>query len=142
MRKEITMTIHEFMEVQRGNLTVDEVVQANDMERIAGKILKNNKLRRATITTIALINMTVVAHADESAQAIAQIQKAEHSIVPILLEIIGAICTVCCIAEIGKSVMTRKGVDIGQIILKYIMAFAGASCVPWAFELIRKIFEY
>lgn len=142
MRKEITMTIHEFMEVQRGNLTLDEIVQAKDIEIIAGKILKNNKLRRTTITAIALINMTMVAYADETAQAVAQIHKAENSITPILLEIIGAVCTVCCIAEIGKSVMTRKGVDIGQIIIKYIMAFAGACCVPWAFRLIRSIFAY
>ena len=138
--KEITMSINQFMEMERGNLTLKEIVQANDLETIAGKILKNPKLKCMVVTSIALINMNMVAYADESSQAIAQIQNAENKIVPVILAIIGSICTIACIAEIGKSVMTRKGSDIGQIIMKYLLAFAGSCAVPWMFRIIRGMF--
>ena len=138
--KEITMSINQFMEMERGNLTLKEIVQANDLETIAGKILKNPKLKCMVVTSIAFINMNMVAYADESSQAIAQIQNAENKIVPVILAIIGSICTIACIAEIGKSVMTRKGSDIGQIIMKYLLAFAGSCAVPWMFRIIRGMF--
>lgn len=141
MKKEITMSINQFMEIERGNLSLDDIVQATDLETIAGKILKNTKLKHLTITTIALINMNITAHADETSQAISQIQQAENKIVPVILAIIGTICTIACIAQIGKSVMTRKGDDIGQIVMRYVLAFAGACSVPWMFRIIRSIFK-
>lgn len=140
--KEITMSIHEFMEIQRGNLNLNEIINNNNLESIAGEILKNKRLTKIVITITALINMKIIAYAnDETTQAIAQIQGAENKIVPVLLAIIGTICTIACIAEIGKSVITKKGSDIGQIIMKYILAFCGSCAVPWAFRIIRNMFK-
>lgn len=141
MSKEITMTINQFMEMERGNLDLKQIIQNNNLESICGEILKNKQLTNFVVTTTALINMSVVVHADETTQAIAQIQGAENKIVPVILAIIGAICTIACIAEIGKSVITKKGSDIGQIIMKYILAFSGACAVPWAFRIIRGMFK-
>jgi uncharacterized membrane protein YeaQ/YmgE (transglycosylase-associated protein family) len=142
MCKEITMTINQFMEIERGNLTFKEIKQSNDLELMAGKILKNKKLTRFVVTTTSLICISLKASANENtAQAVAQIQSAENQIIPVILAVIGAICTIACIAEIGKSLITKKGSDIGQIIMKYILAFAGACAVPWIFRIIRGMFK-
>jgi hypothetical protein len=141
MCKEITMTINQFMEMERGNITLKQITKDNDIELIAGKILENKKLTRFVIVTTALVCMSIKAHANETAQAITQIQSAENQIVPVILAIIGSICSIACIGEIGKSLITKKGADIGQIIMKYILAFAGASAVPWIFRIIRGMFK-
>jgi hypothetical protein len=141
MSREITMSIHEFMEMERGNITLKEIAHNNDLEYIAGKILKDKQLTRFVVVSTALICMSIKAHANETTEAIAQIQNAENQIVPVILAIIGSICTIACIGEIGKSLITKKGADIGQIIMKYILAFAGGCAVPWIFRIIRGMFK-
>lgn len=142
MSKEITMSFKQFFEKERGNITLDSIIKENDLESMAGKILKNKKLTKIVVTITALINMSISVHADETTQqAVAQIQNAENQIVPVVLAIIGAICSIACMAEIGKSVITKKGNDIGQIIMKYILAFVGSCAVPWAFRIIRGMFK-
>jgi hypothetical protein len=141
MNKEVTMSIHEFMEINRKNLTLEDLVKNENLNLIVGEILKNKKLTRIVVVTTALINISIKAHANETAQAIAQIQSAENQIVPVILAVIGAICTIACIGEIGKSLISKKGSDIGQIIMKYILAFAGSCAVPWIFRIIRGMFK-
>ena len=66
MKKELTMTIHDFMEVQRGNKTYEDF-ELKELDKIAGIILNNRKARRMTITLIASINMAMMqqmVHAD------------------------------------------------------------------------------
>jgi uncharacterized membrane protein YeaQ/YmgE (transglycosylase-associated protein family) len=135
------MTINQFMEIERGNLTLDKIIQSNDLDLISGKILKNKKLTKFIVTTTALICMSIEVYADDTAQAVSQIQSAENQIIPVILAVIGAICTIACMAEIGKSLITKKGADIGQVIMKYILAFAGACSVPWIFRIIRGMFK-
>jgi hypothetical protein len=141
MCKEITMSIHEFTEMERGNITLKQITQNNNIESVAGKILKDKQLTRFVVVSTALICMSIKAHANETTEAIAQIQNAENQIVPVILAIIGSICTIACIGEIGKSLITKKGADIGQIIMKYILAFAGGCAVPWIFRIIRGMFK-
>lgn len=142
MSKEITMTINQFMEIQRGNMSLENLLNNNNLEELAGEILKNKRLTKFVVITTALINMSINVYAnDETAKAVAQIQSAENQIVPVILAVIGAICTIACIAEIGKSLISKKGNDIGQIIMKYILAFAGSCAVPWIFRIIRGMFK-
>jgi hypothetical protein len=85
MSREITMSIHEFMEMERGNITLKEIAHNNDLEYIAGKILKNKQLTRFVVVSTAFVCMSVKAHANETAQAVAQIQSAENQIIPVIL---------------------------------------------------------
>jgi hypothetical protein len=141
MSKEITMSIHEFMEMERGNITLKQITQNNDLESIASKIVKNKQLTRFVVVSTAFICMSINAYANETTEAISQIQNAENQIVPVILAIIGSICTICCIAQIGKSLITSKGADVGQIVMRYVLAFAGSCAVPWIFRIIRGMFK-
>lgn len=142
MSKEISMSINQFLEFERGNMSLKEIYKENEIESFLEKIKKNKEFYKMIVINLAVLNMNyMVVHADESVQAIKQIHEAENKIIPVILAIVGAICTICCIGEIGKSVMNKKGADIGQIVMKYLMAFAGACAVPWAFRLIADIFK-
>lgn len=141
MCKEITMSMHDFMEMERGNLNLKQIIDNYNLEDIVGRILKNKQLTRFVIVSTALICISVRTYANETTDAIAQIQNAENQIVPVILAIIGSICTICCIAQIGKSLITSKGTDVGQIVMRYVLAFAGSCAVPWIFRIIRGMFK-
>lgn len=143
MNREITMTIHEFMEVQRGNLTFEELdINTLDkkLEHISGKILKNPKLKKAVIVGIAYMNMAVNAYAESgTSQAIAQVNKARNEIVGVLQAVAVAICIIMCILHIGKALMSNRDSEIGSIIMKYLMAVVGICLCPRVFEWIGRL---
>jgi hypothetical protein len=141
--KEIKMSIHDFMEVQRGNLTyadLDLDTLDKKLEKIAGEILKDPKLKRAVVVGIAYISIAVEAHAESgTSQAIAQVNHARNEIVGVLLAVALAICIIMCILEIGKALMSNRSSDISSIIMKYLAAVIGVCLCPRIFEWIGKL---
>lgn len=141
--KEITMSIHEFMEVQRGNLTyadLDLNTLDNKLEHIAGEILKNPKLKRAVVAGIAYMNMAIEVYAESgTANAIAQVNHARNEIVGVLQAVALAICIIMCILEIGKALMSNRSADISSIIMKYLAAVIGVCLCPRIFEWIGRL---
>lgn len=129
--KEVTMSFKQFFEMERGNLSLDEIAKENNLETIAERILKNDRLKKFTITTIALMNMSTVVYASDNTRALTSIIT-----IPVLIEIMGAICVINCVIEILKSVINKKSINT-DIILKYIMAFVGSCSIPFAFKLIQ-----
>lgn len=133
--KEITMSIHEFMEIQRGNLTLDD----NDwktLDKFAGEILKNPKLKVAVLTSIAYMNMQLCAYAGTEMD---NLRSAKNEIVMVLQICIGIICIVMCLLEIGKSLIGNRSSDISSIIMKYGSALVGVCLIPKIFTWIARI---
>ena len=150
MSKSITMSIHQYMEYERGNLTLSEIQKDNrkmhELEKCAGIILNNPKLKRMVLFTIASLSTvgTKFAYAaqqnEATSQAIATIHGAEAQIIPILQVGVGALCTIMVIVEVSKALIGRRSADIAQIFIKYIMAYISIAGAPWIFNLIRNIF--
>nr|DAN05427.1 MAG TPA: Cag pathogenicity island protein [Caudoviricetes sp.] len=149
MKKELTMSIHEFMEVQRGNLTYKDIrklrqEENKELDRIAGIILNNPKARRMTITLIASINMAMMEQmvfADAAGEAAARFNQAENTVVNILQIAIGCICTVACLFDLAKCIISKDKGDVWGIVLKYVFIYIGAFATPWVFKLIKDIFS-
>ncbi|NFO89030.1 hypothetical protein FDC58_16850 [Clostridium botulinum] len=143
MSKEITMTFNQFFEMERGILSLDEIVQANNLETIAGEILKNNRLRRCAVTFIALVNSALPVFAEEpdATIAVANIHRATNTLLDVLQEGIYSLCILGCVMEIGKAIVGRRKESIPNIIFKYILAFGAIYFLPWIFDLIKLIFS-
>lgn len=149
MKKELAMSISEFMEVQGGNLTYKDIKKLrkeenSELDRIAGIILNNPKARRMTITLIASINMAMMeqmVYADAASEAAARFGEAERTIVGILQIAIGAVCTVACLFDLAKCVISKEKGDVWGIVLKYVFIYIGAFATPWVFRLIKDIFS-
>lgn len=142
--KEIKMSIHDFMEVQRGNLTyadLDLNTLDKKLEKISGKILKNPKLKKIVVVGIAYMNMAVKAYAESGAtsEAIKQVNYARNEVVGVLQAVALAICIIMCILEIGKALMSNRSSDISSIIMKYLAAVIGICLCPRIFEWIGKL---
>lgn len=132
--KEITMSIHDFMEIQRGNLTLEEL-DLDTLDKIAGEILKNPKLKTAVITSIAYMNMNMRVYADE----MGELRNAKAEVVMVLQICIVIICIVMCLLNIAKSLIGGRSTDIGEIVMKYLAATVGTCLVPKVFTWIAHL---
>lgn len=138
MSREITMTINQYLEMERGTLTLNEIMRENDMESIAGKILANPQLKKFTITLIASLSFCAEAFAEEDAVSTAcrKVGAATGNIIKILQFAIGKVCIIACILEIGKSLIAKRREEIPQIGMKYFIAYLIVKLIPWLFNLI------
>jgi hypothetical protein len=55
--REITMSVNQFFEMENGNISLEDIIRNNNLEHLATKIMNNKKLRRFTVTFIAMANM-------------------------------------------------------------------------------------
>lgn len=139
MSKNITMSINQFLEVQRGEKTYKDIEIENGLESLATKIINDDRLRRITVFTIAGLNYMSVAAADAS-QAVAKIDNAGTMFLGIVQSIGRWLCLIGCVMEILKCVMNGTSKDVGRIMLKYLLIFASIYLMPFAFDLIKEIF--
>lgn len=139
MSKEITMSIKQFMEVQRGEKTYKDIETENGLESLAGRILNDDRLRKLTVFTIAALNYSSKAFADTS-EAVVKINSGGFMILGIIQTLGYWLCIISCIMEILKCVMNGSSKDVGKIILKYLLIFGSLYLMPWLFDLIKEIF--
>lgn len=139
MSKEITMTIPQFLQYQRGEKTIKDIEIENGLENMATKIMNDDRLKKITVFTIASLNCMSTVYAD-TAQAVSKINNAGNAFLTIFQSVGYWLCLIGCIMEILKSVMNGSSKDVGRIMLKYILIFAALYVMPFAFKLISEIF--
>ena len=142
MKKELTMTIHDFMEVQRGNKTYEDF-ELKELDKIAGIILNNRKARRMTITLIASINfamMEQMCFADELGNAAQALAGAEKKVVFLMQAALSTVITICCLFDLGKSILSKENGDTLSIVLKYIGYEIAIIAAPPGLHMIRNLF--
>lgn len=148
MKKELTMSIHEFMEVQRGNLTYKDIrklrqEESKELDRIAGIILNNPKARRMTISLIASINMAMIeqmCYADELGNATQALTSAQNKIVFLMQSALSTIIVISCLFDLGKSILSKGNDDTLSIVLKYIGYEIAAIASPPGLNMIKNLF--
>lgn len=129
--KEITMSIPEFFQVQREELSIDEL---NSLDK---EIICNKKLRSAITLLLALTVDFKVANAANGAQAAA---KLGGTFLNMVRSFGYWICVVMCIVEIIRNLLQGDTKGIGKIIVKYLIAFASFYFVPFLFDTVREAF--
>lgn len=148
MKKELTMSIHEFMEVQRGNLTYKDIrklrqEENKELDRIAGIILNNPKARRMTISLIASINMAMIeqmCYADELGNATQALTSAQNKIVFLMQSALSTIIVISCLFDLGKSILSKGNDDTLSIVLKYVGYEIAAITAPPGLNMIKNLF--
>lgn len=140
MSKEITMSIPQFLAYKRGDKSLKDIKLENGLESMAAKIIKDDRLRKMTVFTLASLNYISVVSADTS-DAVAKINNAGNTFLSIFQTIGYWLCLIGCIMEVLKSVMNGSSKDVGKIMLKYLLIFASIYLMPWAFNLIKDIFS-
>lgn len=139
MKKEIVMSIPQFLQYKRGEKSIKDIELENGLENIARKIINNDRLRKMTVFTIAGLNYMSTVYADAT-EAVARIDNAGLMFFGIIQSIGYWLCLIGCIMEILKSVMNGSSKEIGKLMMKYILIFAALYLMPFAFNLIREVF--
>ena len=98
------------------------------------------RLEKLTVLTVAMIGLArdnVYAATD----AMGKVDVAGNTFLGVLRTLGYWLCLIFCILEILKSLMNSQSKDIGKIIIKYLLVFSTLYVLPWAFALIKAIFE-
>lgn len=135
--KEITMSIPQFLQYQRGGKTIKDIELENGLESIATKIMKDTRLRKMAVFTISSLNYMSVAYAGIE-EANAKVNNVGYMLFSSIQTIGYWLCLIGCIMEILKSVMNGSSKDVGKIMLKYLLIFASLYLMPFAFNLIKE----
>jgi hypothetical protein len=142
MKKELTLSIHEFMEVQRGNVTYKDL-ENEKIEKMAGIILDNPQAKRITIAFIASINMTMMeqmAFAGEVENAVSALNAAQCKIVTVMQYAVYSVSVICCIFDLAKSLLSHEKGDTLSIVLKYLFIVIAVKVSPSAFKMVQELF--
>ena len=136
MKKEIIMTIPQFLAIQRGEMSYKDL----RAESLAAKIIKNPRLVKCFTLSIALMNTLTVAYADGNAIS-TKINTTGNMILSIIQSIARWVCIIMCLVEITKALGNGTSKDIGKIILKYALAYTTTYLLPFLFTSIEEIFS-
>jgi hypothetical protein len=144
--KKVTMSISQFMEMERGNLTVNEIIKENGLETPFEKIVNNDDFKYAVsvailATVCAIANPTVtfattaIPASSLSTEQIVTVPKPE-----ILLNVIKNItygtCAFAGIHEVRAAIKNRFWKSIPSEVLKYGLAFCTVYFADDFFKLI------
>lgn len=136
MKKEIIMTIPQFLAVQRGELTYKDL----QAESLAAKIIKNPRVTKCFVLSMALMNTLSVAYAN-SGDISTKINITGNMILTLMQSIARWVCIIMCLVEITKALGNGTTKDIGKILLKYTLAYATTFILPFLFDSIEGIFR-
>lgn len=111
--------------------------QKRDLNKFCGKILNSKNVSKVFILIIASI-LTV--YTPVYATGLTQIDVLGNKVLGIMRQFGYYVCVIMATKEIIQSVATGSYKDITQIIVKYVVAFAGFYSLPWIFDFIKGVF--
>lgn len=138
--KEVKMTIPQFLAYERGEKTIKEINLENGIESLASKIISDKRLNKLVVFTIAGLNYTTKALADTT-DAMGKINTGGFMILGIAQTLGYWLCLIGCIIEILKTILNGTNKEVGKIMMKYILFFGALYLMPFAFDMIKEIFE-
>lgn len=135
-RPTTTMSIPQFCKLQRGELTLKQIREENEIEGFATHIRNNKNLEKMFVfVTGSLIYFSKIVSAAENSPK--GIDTLGFKLLGVFRQFAYWVCIIGCIIEICKSLMQGDHKSIGKIIAKYVLAFAAIYFVPWIFDIIK-----
>ncbi|MGL5149646.1 MAG: hypothetical protein ACRC7N_03615 [Clostridium sp.] len=139
-KRELTMTIHQFCEMERGNLTLRDIELQNGFEGFATHVKKDKYIEKLVVISMAcMLMLGKIANASTNVEG--KIAGAGQRFFNIIRGLGYWLCLIGCVVEVLKSVSSGGSKDIGKIIMKYLLIFGSLYFMPWAFDLIKEMFE-
>lgn len=133
------MSIPEFCQLNRGEITLKQIHLNRRAERTLNKLCNKNEMLANfmvfAFATTLLVSTNVYA-GEVSADKINELGRK-------LLTLVQDIGYWFCILMAGKEIIVNllegQTKDVIGVIIKYVMAFAGFYTLPWAFDMIKSL---
>lgn len=137
--RETTMSIPEFLQFTRGELTIKDIRNNHRMEHLAIKINENKVLEKFVVTLMAsaLYAKDVLAAAAKEGQGI---DKLGWKFLGLIRHWGFWILLIMCIVEVIRAGISGDSKKILGIIMKFLIIFGSMYLVPELFEAIRDAF--
>ncbi|CUP75158.1 hypothetical protein [Clostridium baratii] len=135
-KKEITMTIKEFMNYTNGDI---------DLYKIDKLVCNMNKTNyKILVTAVATTLFILTKYNPVFAEGIAQVDKVGNQLLGIAQQVCYWICLIMGIKEIITELLKGDAIhnpsDIMRAIIKYAIAFASVYFMPYLFDMIKTMF--
>ncbi|WP_295298868.1 hypothetical protein [uncultured Brachyspira sp.] len=113
------------------------------LDRIAGKILNNNKAKTFFVFMIACSLFVFTPHEIAYGGTFdpTKIDEAGRTFLTIIQKVGYWVCIIMATKEILSELMHGTLKNVGQVIMKYSVAFGTLFALPWIFDLIIDIFS-
>lgn len=131
IRKE-TFTIKEFLEYEKAHKDTGEY--------LASRILHDKKLNRMVTFVLASCIPSKRVFAGTASDALGKVDVAGNTFLSIVRKAGYWICLIMCIIEIIKMLLQGNSKAVGNVVIKYLLAFSALYFMPFLFDLIRDIF--
>lgn len=140
MSKEVTMTIKQFMELQRKEKDIIDIrIENNNLMAIDPKIEK--WIVFGIACTMFCITNTKTAYASAN---LPQIDTIGNKLLGIAQQVGYWLCLILCIKEILTEILQGNAItnpsDIAKPVVKYALAFASIYFMPSLFNWIKEVF--
>lgn len=135
-RKNIRMSIEEFMQYSRNEITLKDIWGKRELEKVSQKIITHKRIIKLAVFILAGVlfvsNPVLAASADPK-----KIDEMGNVILGIIRSFGYWTCIFLASKDIVQSLLHGESKEVGQILLKHIVAFGGFYALPWVFNFIR-----
>lgn len=145
MKKEISMSINQFMEMERGNISLNDIKKENGFETTLEKLINNEDFQFACITmglatVIAIFNQTSASATTLGGEQliIGLNQEGMKTLQDVIKNITYGTCAFAGIHEVRKAIKIKSWKKIPIEIIRYGLAF---SVVFFADDFFKLILE-
>ena len=135
-----TMSLPEFLALERGELTLKDIKNNKKFDNFLGKAMKNKQLKKALVflTALGFTFQTFTFNAYGAVDT-SKIDYAGNTILLLLRTAGYWICVIIASKDILTSFLSGDTKSVGRSVLKALTAYGGFYILPWLFQLIKEI---
>ena len=135
LKKTTIMSVEEFLQLERGQITLKEIRNNQNGETFATKIIKNNRVKKFTIALLGLsLYFKTVYAAGKGIDGLG------WTLLGLIREWAYWILLIWCIVEIIRAGISGESKKTLPIVMKYVIIFASMYLIPGLFDAIKGAF--
>lgn len=134
-KKTTVMSVEEFLQLERGQMTLKEIRNNQNGETFTNKIMKNNRVKKFTCTLLGLsLYFKTVYAAGKGINGLG------WTLLGLIREWAYWILLIWCIVEIIRAGVSGESKKTLPIVMKYVIIFASMYLIPGLFDAIKNSF--
>jgi hypothetical protein len=135
LNKPIVMSLSEFMQMERNEKSLSEIMATNTSETFVSKIMENGRVKKAV-----LVFMAMMLYSQKALAAGKGIDALGMTLITLIRQWAYWILIIMCIIEIIRAGAGGDSKKILGIVMKYLLIFASMYLVPTLFDAVKNSF--
>jgi hypothetical protein len=133
--RKTTMSVDQFLSLQRGNITLREIRKENKAETFMTKVIENDRFNKFAITALGL-----TLYAKDALGATKGLDPLGWKLLGLIRHWAKWILLIMCLVEIIRAGLGGDSKKIFPIIMKFLTIYAAMYLIPELFDAIESAF--